>query len=170
MDDIQKQHERAVGDTLISEINRKQRKQYVFSRRGNQGPDLIYCENHSEISIEVVSCYYDMYDAKVKWQIARNLPYAPNSYSGVDFNNELIVNINKEIKKKCENKAYGTNCLLAVYILANLTTYNKMKDLMPRIIIPQSPRFKEIYLIGYFGVSSNSNVDHAIWRLFPESD
>lgn len=168
MDKEQEQHECAVGDVLIAMINEKQRKQYVFNRRGDQGPDLIYCDCNSEIGIEVVTCYYDINDAKFKWQNARNLHGAPKGYAGVNFSSALIMNINRAIERKCKEKAYGTNCLLAVNILPNLTTYNSMKDLMPQIKIPPEHRFQEIYLIGYFGITSESNVDHAIWKLFPE--
>lgn len=168
MDKVKEQHERAVGDVLVAELNRKQRKQYVFNRRGDQGPDLVYCDGNLEIGIEVVTCYYDINDAKFRWQNARNLPEAPKSWAGVNFNSALIMNINRAIVRKCKEKAYGTNCLLAVNILPSLTTFNKMNDLMPQIKTPPKHRFGEIYLIGSFGVTGDSNVNHAIWRLFPE--
>ena len=56
MDKVQEQHERAVGDALIAKINRKQKKHFVFNRRGDQGPDLVYCDGNLEISIEIVTC------------------------------------------------------------------------------------------------------------------
>ena len=168
MDDIQKQHERAVGDALIVEINRKQKKQYVFNRRGDQAPDLIYRDSNLEISIEVVSCYYDDNDAKFKWQNAKGFSGAPEGWAGVDFDEALVMSINKEIERKCKEKDYGKNCLLAVYISPNLTTFNEMKDLMPQIKTPSKHRFSGIYLIGYFGISGDSTVNHAIWELIPD--
>lgn len=66
MGKVQEQHERAVGDALIAQINRKQKKRYVFNRRRDRGPDLIYWDGNSKIGIEVVTCYYDNNDARFK--------------------------------------------------------------------------------------------------------
>ena len=169
MDDTQKQHERALGDVLIVEFNRKQGTRYVFDRRGDGGPDLIYRDGSSEIGLEIVTCYYDSNDAKVKWQIARNYPDAPKGWAGVNFNSTLVMNINKALQNKC-SKDYGPNCLLGLYIFTNLTTYKKMEYLLPDIKVPPKHQFVGIYLIGYFGVNNDSTVNHAILELTPDLD
>lgn len=177
MDEIQKQHERAVGDTLIAELNQKQGTQYIFTRRGDgQGdnaPDLIYIDNSSGsnigIGIEVVTSYYDNEDALFRWKNARNHSDAPKSWAGVNFESTFIENINKALQKKC-SKNYGGKCLLAIYISPCATTYNRMSELLQNIKVPQKHRFMGIYLIGRFGVSGDSNVTNAIWELTPDSD
>ena len=169
MDDTQRQHERAVGDTLIKELNRKRGTDYAFYRRGNEGPDLIYRDGRSQIGLEIVTCYYDSNDAEYKWKNARTRTDAPKRWSGVNFDETLVMNINKALQAKC-SKHYGPNCLLAVSISPNLTTFNEMNELLPNIEIPPEHQFVGIYLIGHFGVSSDCNVNHAIWKLFPNLD
>jgi len=165
-----KQHEREVGDALIAELNQKQGKQYVFKdRSGDEVPDLIYRDESSQIGLEIESCYYDNDDATFKWQNAKNLPDAPQGWSGVNFNRALVMNINKAIQKKCA-KDYGPNCLLGLYIHTGLTTYKKMVSLIPSIKVPLKHKFVGIYLIGYFGVNNDSDTSKAIWELFPDSD
>ena len=135
MDNTQRQHEREVGDALIAVLNQKQGNQYIFDRRGDRGPDLIYRDGNLEIGIEIGSCYYDSNDAMFQWQNARNLPDAPRSYSSVDFSSNLVTNINDTLKDKCA-KDYGPNCLLCVHIRAGLTTYKKMNYLLPSVKVP----------------------------------
>ena len=171
MDDVQIKHERAVGDDLVASINRERKTNYVFNRRGDDGldcgPDVIYCDENSELGIEVVTCYYDSNDAKLKWQNTRNCQRSPKKWHGKDFDTNLTENINNNIFKKCTTKDYGQNCLLAVCILPCLTTFKEMENLLPQVKIPPKHKFKEIYLIGNFGITCDSNVMHAIWRLFP---
>lgn len=169
MDNTQIQHEREVGDALIAELNRKQGKQYKFYRRGDEGPDLIYRYENSEIGLEIVSCYYDSNEAMFQWQNARNLSDAPRSYSGVDFSSNLVTNINDALEDKCA-KDYGPNCLLCVYIRAGLTTFKNMNYLLPTIKVPSEHKFVGIYLVGYFGVNNDSEICHAILELTPDSN
>jgi hypothetical protein len=164
MDDIQTEHERAVGDRFIAEFNRLEGANYVFERRGDPIPDLIYRDGDSRIGIEITSCYYNSHDAKVQWQNARGLPDAPWCWSGVDFDQALIADINKRIQVKC-GKPYGPDCFLLVYVNPSLTTYEDMERLMPDINIPQQHPFAEIWLVGNFGVNATSKVHEAIWRL-----
>jgi len=168
MDTIQKQHELAIGDAFITQFNQQQGTQYVFHRRGNKAPDLVYRHGDLKLQLEIVTCYYDTNDAKTKWQIARNLPNAPTGWSGVDFDQALVANINAKIHDKCA-KDYGPNCMLIVYISPNLTTFKEMEALLPRIEIPSKHGFAGIYLVGNFGISSESTVSYAIRTLTPVS-
>jgi len=172
MDEVQEQHERATGDVFISELNQKQGKQYKFYQRGNQAPDLIYRDGNSEISLEISTCYYDSNDAKARWQIARNRPDAPKGWEstdGTDFEKNLIMNINTDIENKCA-KDYGQNCFLIVYITPPIITFEDMKDLLPSIKAPSKYHFAGIYLMGHFGVTNNSLISLAIWKLAPNSN
>jgi hypothetical protein len=169
MDDTQKQHERAVGDTFIPAFNKKHGTEYVFDQRGEEVPDLVYRYGNLPLGLEIVSCYYDNDDASARWQIARNLPNAPSGWSGVDFNKALIANINTAIHEKC-TKDYGANCLLVIYISPDITTFKTFQALIPGIVIPQSHTFSGIYLVGYFGVNNDSTINHAIMELTPDSE
>jgi len=164
MDEVQEQHERVTGDVFISELNQKQGKRYKFYKRGSQAPDLIYRDGSSEISLEIVTCYYDSNDAKFKWQNARDLPSAPRGCSGINLDESLVMNINTVLENKCA-KDYGQNCLLVVYILPPITTFEEIKDLLPSIKVPSKHQFAGIYLMGDFGRTANSLIDHAIWEL-----
>lgn len=115
-----------------------------------------------------MTCYYDNDDASAKWQIARNLPNAPSGWSGVNFDETLVANINAKIRDKCA-KDYGPNCMPIVYISPNLTTFKEMEALLPRIEIPSKHRFAGIYLVGNFGVSSDSTASYAIRTLAADS-
>ena len=169
MDEIQKQHELAAGDVFIAAFNRQQGTNYVFDHRGDEAPDLVYRHGDSQICLEIVTYYYDANHAKFLWKNARNLPDAPTGWSGVDFDDALVANINSKIRHKCA-KDYGPNCMLIVYISANLTTFKQMETLLPRIEIPSKHGFAGIYLVGYFGVNNDSTVSHAILELAPNSD
>ncbi len=168
MDETQKQYELAVGNKLITKLNQKQGTKYTFKQRGDgrgdEGPDLIYRDDNSEIGIEVVTCYYDDSHAKLEWQNARNYPNAPQSWAGVNFNSALIENINKVLQDKCV-KNYGRKCLLAVYINPGLTTYNEMDSRLLNIKVPPKHHFAGIYLIGHFGVHGDGGITDAVLEL-----
>ena len=164
MDSVQEKHERAVGDSFIAAFNCLQKTAYVFERRGDPAPDLIYRDGDSRISLEIVDCYYDSNHAKVVWQNARSLPDAPTRWCGKDFDQALVATLNRHIQAKCE-KTYGPGCLLVVHIRPNLTTYKDMEELMPDVKIPEEHSFAGIYLMGDFGISARSTVTHALWKL-----
>jgi len=164
MDNTQIEHERAVGDRFILEFNRLEKVDYEFAHRGDPAPDLIYRDGDSRIGIEIVTCYYDSSDAKAKWQNARGLPTAPTRWSGVDFDQALIADINRHIQDKCR-KDYGPDCFLVVYITPALTTYEDMERLMPGVNIPEQHPFAGIWLIGSLGINASSMVTDALWKL-----
>jgi hypothetical protein len=164
MDDIQRQHERAVGDIFIAEFNCKQKTAYVFERRGNPVPDLIYRDINKQIGLEILTCYYDVNHAKFVWKHARCLPNAPKDYFGVDFNQALIKNINERLQEKCK-KDYGPNCYLVIYLSFPLTTYKEIVSLLPNVKLPFNHNFVGFYVVGYFGVNNDSKENHAIMEI-----
>ena len=68
---------------------------------------------------------------------------------GENIKQHLVNRINKCIADKCIND-YGKNCLLAVYILADMTNADDMEPLLKDITIPTTHRFEGIYLCGEF--------------------
>jgi hypothetical protein len=164
MDDIQIEHERIIGDRFIAEFNRIKEANYVFERRGDPAPDLIYRDADARIGIEITTCYYDSHDATVQWQNARSRPDAPWCWSGVDFDQALIADINKRIQAKC-GKSYGPDCLLLVYIRPSVTTFKDMERLMPDVNIPEQHPFAGIWLMAGLGINASSEVTDALWEL-----
>jgi hypothetical protein len=64
-------------------------------------------------------------DARYKW-LPTGHPDAPNEWEGTDFEQHLVNDINSCIAAKCLN-SYGPNCLLAVYVDADMTTAVEME-------------------------------------------
>ena len=164
MDSIQIEYERAVGDCFIAQFNCLQKTNYVFERRGDPAPDWIYGDGDSRISLEIVACYYDSDHTKVVWQNARNLPNAPTCWSGMNFDQALVHNLNTYIRAKCA-KVYGSDCSLVIHIRPPLTTFKDMEGLIADVEVPAKHSFTGIYLMGDFGISASSRVTQALWKL-----
>ncbi len=141
---LKKKHERSVGDQLVKWINATFSKKYII-KDGPVIPDLTYCDNGHEISIEVTGAYYDKQSATISWQSARNNRTNKNIWQGINFNKDLIANINEILRKKSQ-KQYGPNCLLAIYVNAPITTFGKFNDLIKDIVIPPNP-FEGIFIL-----------------------
>jgi hypothetical protein len=164
MDSIQIRYERAVGDSFIAHLNRVQKTNYTFKCRGNPAPDLVYQDEKSQISLEIVTSYYDPNDARLFWENARNIPDAPRCWSGMNFDQALILNLNAYMQAKCD-KAYGSDCLLVIHIMPPLTTFKDMEELIADVKPPAKHSFGGIYLMGDFGISATSLVTQALWKL-----
>ena len=169
MDDVQKQHERAIGDDFINWFNSQNESNFSFSSRGDPAPDIIYKDKNRILKIEVVGSYYDENDAELKWKIARRRPDTPKRWAGVNFDEDLLRNINGAIEEKC-SKSYGAKCILLVYISPPLTTDNEVEDMLPRVDIPKQVPFAAIYLTGIFGRSKNSTGGYRVWPLYINRD
>lgn len=167
MDETQRQHEQAVGDAFIQVYNRLKRCRYTFAGRAGEAPDLVYRDDGPEIRLEIVDCYYDTDDAKVKWQNARDVYDAPTEWSGVNPDDALLDSINAALRGKCA-KDYGPNCLLIVNVSPGVTTAEEMGALLENVAIPGDPRFAGIYLTGMFGFSSDGSMGgYRVWELWP---
>ena len=154
MDETQERFEQAVGDQFIDWLNTTSGFKYTFKGRGNTAPDLIYSDGQSELGIEITSAYYDSDHAKMQWQLARKIPDAPTTWSGMNFDERLAKNIESKISEKCIND-YGPNSVLIVFVRADLTFHNELVDLLNGIHLPTSIPFSAIYLLGLFPVSSD---------------
>lgn len=163
MEELQEKQERWVGDTFVNLC--QQYHDYRFKCRADEAPDLVY-ENSSgnEVRFEITSAYYDNADAKFRWLNAREKPDAPTTWSGVDFNDDLIANINNVVAEKC-TKAYGPKCVLLICILPPLTLVDDIQNRLPSIVIPAEHSFDSIYLVGSFGATVRSPAQQCIWRL-----
>jgi hypothetical protein len=164
VDAIQLQHEKAVGDEFISWLNAQRNWQFVFSERGGEAPDLIYSEGWRKLRIEVVGAYYDAAHAKLLWGNARELPNAPHSWSGCDFDEALIKDIERQIHKKCL-LAYGSGCVLLVSVRPPVTVHEEVTELLDTLLMPDRVPFEGIFLAGTFPVSSRSHGGYHVWAL-----
>jgi hypothetical protein len=82
------------------------------------------------------------------------------------------------IVAKCRN-AYGPNCLLAVYVLGDVTAADQTEALLKSVSVPATPRFDGIYLCGEFAVpiglyvsrlleSGRQPPERRVWQLWPQ--
>jgi hypothetical protein len=148
MDAEQEKHERehCVCEQLINWYNQRHGTSFRFQRRpdGN-APDNYYSDGNARlrVQVEVTEAFYDEKDAMYKrfrkkdWGIVEN------------FTQSLVNDINSRIAAKCMN-SYGANCLLAVYILADMNSAGAIELRLNDIIIPTTHRFEGIYLCGDF--------------------
>jgi hypothetical protein len=165
VDELQKQHERWVGDLVIEWYNSRHATSFAFHGRCGVAPDLEYGDGSQLLRIEVVTAYYDKAeDAKFRWLNARKRPDAPKKWSGRNFEQQLVENINAEIKDKCQ-KSYGPNCMLAVCILPSLTFADDMESRLPGITIPAANPFQGIYLCGRFPALIPNPAERRVWQL-----
>ena len=165
MDSLQEQHERWVGDQVIQWYNSGHGTSFRFSGRAGVAPDLEYCEGSRSLRIEVATAYYDAEDAKFKWLAARKRPDAPNQWSGVDFEQSLVENINSALDAKC-GKSYGPNCVLAICVLPPLTSAEEMQSLLGSVSVPATNPFDGIYLCGEFPAAIGSSApERRVWQL-----
>jgi hypothetical protein len=174
MDSLQEKHERLVGDQLIEWYNQQHRTSFRFDGRAGGAPDLKYREGKHWLGVEVTSVYYDQKDdAKFKWGAERQLPDTPTEWEGKDFEEFLVARINSVIVDKCRND-YGPNCLLAVYVFADMTPADRMEALLKSVSVPATPRFHGIYLCGEFAVPiglyfsrGRQPPERRVWQLWP---
>jgi hypothetical protein len=165
MDDIQIKHERAVGDDFIRWYNRANVTRFSFDTRPREAPDLGYVDGSRVLNLELTDAYYDeQSDAAMQWDAARQKANAPDSWSGGDFDQALIKNINAAIAKKCRND-YGKDCVLIVAVRPGLTTDYEMEQILSEIKTPQKTPFIGIYLTGNFPWTDSSRGGFRCWRV-----
>ena len=164
MDKIQLQHEKAVGDAFIEWLNVRDKSQLVFSSRAGEAPDLVYKDGSKLLRVEIVGAYYDPAHAKLLWGNARRVPDAPDSWSGVNFDEALMRDIERQIHKKC-GLSYGPNCVLVVTVRPPVTISEEVEELLPLIKLPGHVPFDGIFLTGTFPVSARSAGGYRVWAL-----
>src|SRR2546425_860197 len=101
MDDLQRVHERTVGDSFIRWYNHAHGRRFLFNSHPREAPDLLYRDSEECLQIEVSQAYYDADDAAMKWKGARGDPDAPQGWDGINFNDALIQHVSKIIVGKC---------------------------------------------------------------------
>jgi hypothetical protein len=178
MDSAKENHERRVGEQLIKWYNHRHGTSFRFDGRPDDAPDSYYSDGNVRLRVEVTSAYYDDgEDAKYKWLQQRGQPDAPDKWEGTDFEQYLVNDINSRIAAKCMN-SYGTNCLLAVYVDADMTTADEMEALLKKVSVPATPPFDGIYLCGEFAVPiglyaegvlkhGRQRRERSVWQLYP---
>ncbi|MGH2508502.1 MAG: hypothetical protein ACRESX_02090 [Gammaproteobacteria bacterium] len=166
MELIQEQHEREVGDAFITWLNTRGGTSFVFCRRGDEGPDLIYESDGKEIGVEVVGAYYDKSYATFQWQKVRQIPNKPKMWTGIDFDDSLRQNVEERIAEKCI-KGYGSNCLLLIDVHPGLTPMPEMQELLYGVAFPSSVPFVGIYVAGGFPTAPHTHGGYYAWQLWP---
>jgi hypothetical protein len=165
VDPIQEKHERWVGDQVIQRYNADHGTSFQFYGRPGVAPDLEYREGNRSLGVEVVTAYYDdAEDAKFKWLTARKRPDAPGKWSGKNFEQYLVEDINARLVDKCA-KSYGPNCVLAVCVLPRLTHAWEMESLLKDIRVPAINPFDAIYLCGEFPAPIPTPAERRVWKL-----
>jgi hypothetical protein len=165
VDPLQEQHERWVGDQVIEWYNSLHGANFRFYGRCSDAPDLEYRDGSRCLRIEVVTAYYDeAQDAKFRWLNARKRPDAPNKWSGVNFDQSLVANINSALVAK-SGKSYGPNCVLAVCVLPSLTSAEEMESLLESVSVPTTNPFDDIYLCGEFPAPIGNPAERRVWQL-----
>jgi hypothetical protein len=164
MDAIQLQHERSVGDQLIEWLNHGRGWHFVFDERGGDAPDLVYRDAKRKLRMEVVGAYYDAAHARLLWGNARDLPNAPTSWTGCNFDEALMKNIERHIHKKC-SLSYGPGCVLLASIRPAMTVHEEVEELLQTIQMPERIPFDGVFLAGTFPISSRSRGGYRVWAL-----
>jgi hypothetical protein len=162
MDAVQLQHERAVGDQLIEWLNNRDGTSYTFLRREGEAPDLVYADRGRLLRVEVVGAYYDSDHARLLWGHAREVPDTPNSWSGVDFDEALLRDIERQIHKKCK-LSYGPNCVLLVTVRPPMTVWEEVEELLYLLKLPERIPFDGVFLAGTFPMSTRSTGGYRVW-------
>lgn len=164
MDELQRRHERAVGDRFVDWYNGQHGTAFVFGRRPKIAPDLVYKSDEAELPLEIGDAYYDPNDAKIKWLRARKKPNAPRMWTGSNPDRNLLQSINRLIRKKCARK-YGAHCLLVVNVYPALTSADEIEAMLPEIHIPEANNFEGVYLTGDFPASNKVVGGFRCWQI-----
>ena len=158
-DTIKEQNERAIGDKFFtSYYNGHHATNFTYKGRPDQAPDLTYGDGDAELNIEVATAYYDCADAESRWATARGLTHTVVWWSGVNFEDQVVGNVNAVIERKCRYD-YGAPCLLVVHVRPPLTTIEEMRERLGDIRLPSGTPFDGIYLSGDFPDS------YSCWRI-----
>jgi hypothetical protein len=167
MDPLQQQFECAVGDDLVKWLNARDGTSFVFQRRGDDAPDLIYEDQGRLLPIEVVAAYYDQAEASMQWQNARQRANAATSWSGMNFDEALAMNVIARIREKCA-KTYGPNCVLLVAVRPPLTPMPDFQRLLATVEVPDHIPFTAIYVAGDFPATTHAAIGYFAWQLWPQ--
>lgn len=165
MDGTQERFELTVGNAFIGWYNQNTGCNFAYSGRPDEAPDLLFVDGSRKLKVEVGGAYPGKEEAAFWWQNLRKVPNAPQQVSGKDMDENLIADINKRIEEKC-GKAYGTNCLLLVYVHPAMTTAEEVEELLDQITFPERNPFQAIFLSGHFPVSNSGSVGgYRCWKV-----
>lgn len=155
MDTQLEDFERGVGDRFAEWLTSTTGRKCMFLRRGVEAPDLVYEFVEQELLIEVTAAYYDDNHAKFLWKGAKNLPDAPESWSGVNPDKNLANAIQKRVNDKSA-KRYGKNVALLIEVPPGVTTAERLEKLLKALQLPVIVPFVGIYVVGRFPISTDS--------------
>lgn len=165
MDQVQMDHERAVGDAFVDWYNRQNATRFAFHSRGADPPDLVYRWDGEDLLLEITAAYYDRANATMLWQQARRVPGALDIWSSKEPDSKLVDSINLALEKK-SNRRYSDKCVLLVSIYADLTDAEEVETLLSQVKVPVAHPFSAAYLAGIFPTSSGgSRGGYRCWKL-----
>jgi hypothetical protein len=166
---LKEDHERAVGNKFIAWYNKLHGTSFEFDHVPAQAPDLVFKDGPKEISIEIVTAYYDGADATALWTAARKKPQ-PAEWAGLGPDAKLIAGINSSISAKCA-KQYAPGTTLIVHVRPSLTTWLDFKGREGEVRTPtgESNPFKAIYLSGDFPASRDEPQGYHCTLLYSRS-
>ena len=167
MDEIQERHERAVVKTFVDHRNSVYGDCLEYRGRPEGAGDARCVRGDREVIIEETNAFDDVGHAKFKWQNARNLPEAPKTGSGINFDRKLIGSINARLAEKCLNH-YGASSILLINVPSMVTDAARMESLLCEVELPASVPFAQIFVVGHFPWSSSSFGGYGCWQIHPK--
>jgi len=135
VDQIQEQHERAIGEAFIGRYNHQNGTRFVYHGRPREAPDLTYCDGDRHLHLEITQAYYDERDAAFKSRGARGDPNAPTRWSGVNATEKLFASINELLAEKC-SADYGPDCFLILNLSPAVTLAEDVEGELKSIVVP----------------------------------
>ena len=156
MDSVQIDFERGVGDRFVDWLNDKSGRRFVFDRRGDPAPDLIYTWQGIDLPLEIVAAYHDdQSHAEFLWKGARGHATAPDHWTGVNPSKSLAAAVRRNIARKCE-KNYGADVVLLVEVPPGVTECEELALLLGDPEQWGNSPFAGIFVTGTFPMTSTS--------------
>lgn len=166
MDAIQERHEHAVACEFIRYRNSVHGDCLEYRGRPEGAGDALCVRGDREIIIEETNAFHDVGHAKFEWQNARNLPGAPKSGFGINFDMKLIRSINARLAEKCVID-YGAGSILLINVPSRLTDAARIESLLCEVDLPASVPFAQIFVVGQFPWGSSSVGGYRCWQIHP---
>jgi len=155
-----------VGEKWVEWFNEENGTSFTVADSSGEAPDLVYAEGARRLRIEITVAYYDDADAKLRWTNACGVPDAPQKWSGINFDVNLVKNINERVAQKCLNR-YGQGCVLVLYLNPRGTTLDEFSDLVCGVSLPNVVPFDGVYITGHFPIIETHKEEYYVWPLKP---
>lgn len=166
MGDTKHKLEQFVADEFIRWRCAQTGQTYQILSRG-ESPDYQISTPSGPAGLEVTSAYYDSNHAAMLWEPARKPIDAPESWSGLNFDDQLLANIYHQILAK-SNKPYSRNCILVIYVQPGLTSNENLCCLIDNNPLFLPIPLKEVFLFGKFPYTTSCEGGYHFLNLAPK--